>query len=116
MRIQGELLKLGIHVSATTVAHVLGSSGLGPAPRRIGPTWSEFLRAQAQTLLGGGLDATLADDHRRGAAAAVEDPSGDAFETDDDSIPAVPAESRLVALRVPVRDPVGASAWSLGCS
>jgi hypothetical protein len=55
MRIQGELLKLGINVSATTVATALRVSGLGPAPRRIGPSWSEFLRAQAQSMLGAGL-------------------------------------------------------------
>jgi Homeodomain-like domain len=55
MRIQGELLKLGIGVSATTIATVLRVSGLGPAPRRIGPSWSEFLRAQAQSMLGGEL-------------------------------------------------------------
>ncbi len=55
VRIQGELLKLGINVSATTVATALRVSGLGPAPRRIGPSWSEFLRAQAQSMLGAGL-------------------------------------------------------------
>jgi hypothetical protein len=55
MRIQGELLKLGINVSATTVATVLRVSGLGPAPRRIGPSWSAFLRAQAQSMLSGSL-------------------------------------------------------------
>jgi hypothetical protein len=55
MRIQGELLKLGISISVTTVATVLRVSGLGPAPRRIGPSWSEFLRAQAQSMLGAGL-------------------------------------------------------------
>jgi Homeodomain-like domain len=55
VRIQGELLKVGISVSATTVATVLRVSGLGPAPRRIGPSWSEFLRAQAQSMLGAGL-------------------------------------------------------------
>jgi hypothetical protein len=49
MRIQGELVKLGISVSATTIATVLRESRLGPAPRRIGPSWSEFLRAQTQT-------------------------------------------------------------------
>ena len=38
MRIEGELLKLGISISATTVATVLRKSGLGPAPRRIGPS------------------------------------------------------------------------------
>ncbi len=37
-------------VSATTIATVLRRYGLGPAPRR-GPTWSEFLRAQAAGML-----------------------------------------------------------------
>jgi hypothetical protein len=54
VRIQGELLKVGINVSATTVATVLRISGLGPAPRRTGPSWSGFLRAQAQSMLGAG--------------------------------------------------------------
>ena len=48
---EGRLLKLGIDVSATTIATVLRQSGLGPAPRRIGPTWTQFLRAQAYGLL-----------------------------------------------------------------
>jgi hypothetical protein len=41
LRIRGELLKLGIDVSATTIATVLRRGGLGPAPRRIGPTWRQ---------------------------------------------------------------------------
>jgi hypothetical protein len=36
LRIRGELLKLAVDVSATTIATVLRESGLGPAPRRIG--------------------------------------------------------------------------------
>ena len=51
LRIRGELLKLGIDVSATSIATVLRRGGLGPAPRRIGPTWRQFLRAQAYGLL-----------------------------------------------------------------
>jgi len=62
MRIQGELLKLGIGVSHTSIATLLRSSGLGPAPRRTGPTWSEFLRAQAHSMLGGGLRDSLDSD------------------------------------------------------
>ena len=50
MRIRGELLKLGINVSATTIATVLRRHGLGPAPRR-GPTWREFLRQEAAGML-----------------------------------------------------------------
>lgn len=50
IRIEGELLKLGVRVSATTIASVLRRHGLGPAPRR-GPTWGEFLRAQAAGIM-----------------------------------------------------------------
>jgi transposase InsO family protein len=50
MRIRGELFKLGVKVSATTVATVLRRAGLGPAPRR-GPTWRAFLRQQAAGIL-----------------------------------------------------------------
>ena len=51
VRIQGELRKLGIRVGATTIRMLLRRSGLGPAPRRTGPTWSEFLRAQAKGIM-----------------------------------------------------------------
>ena len=50
MRIQGELRKLGIRVSASSVRRVLRRHGLGPVPRK-GPTWSEFLRSQAHVAL-----------------------------------------------------------------
>src|SRR3954471_14499506 len=58
MRIRGELKKLGIEVSATTIAGLLRRAGLGPAPRRLGPSWAQFLRAEAYGLLarGGSLD------------------------------------------------------------
>src|SRR6266511_1017038 len=51
LRIRGELMKLGIDVSATTIDTLLRRSGLGPAPRRLGPTWTQFLRSQAYGLL-----------------------------------------------------------------
>ena len=51
VRISGELRKLGIRVGATTIRTLLRRNGLGPAPRRDGPTWSEFLRAQARGIL-----------------------------------------------------------------
>ena len=40
VRIQGELRKLGIRVGASTVRGVLRWAGLGPVPRRTGPTWA----------------------------------------------------------------------------
>jgi transposase InsO family protein len=51
VRIKGELAKLGIRVSATTIGTLLRANGLGPAPRRSGPTSSEFLRSQAEGIL-----------------------------------------------------------------
>jgi transposase InsO family protein len=51
LRIVGECRKLGVTVSATTVRKVLRRHRLGPAPRATGPSWSEFLRAQAAGTL-----------------------------------------------------------------
>ena len=51
VRIRGELAKLGIRVSATAIRTLLRQNGLGPAPRRSGPTWREFLAAQAEGIL-----------------------------------------------------------------
>src|SRR6266849_8379206 len=50
-RIAGELLKLGVHVSPSTVRRLLLAAGLTPAPRRSGPSWREFLRQQAASVL-----------------------------------------------------------------
>jgi putative transposase len=52
LRIVGECRKLGIRVSATSVRRILRRHHLGPAPRRIGPSWTAFLRAQARGMLG----------------------------------------------------------------
>jgi transposase len=51
LRIVGELKKLGVIVSKTSVATVLRRHGLPPCPRRDGPSWSEFLRSQAKGVL-----------------------------------------------------------------
>ena len=50
-RIAGELLKLGLRVSPSTIRRILLAAGLTPAPRRTGPSWREFLRQQAATML-----------------------------------------------------------------
>jgi putative transposase len=51
VRIKGELANLGIRVSATAIRTLLRRRRLGPAPRRSGPTWGEFLRAQSRGIL-----------------------------------------------------------------
>jgi hypothetical protein len=50
-RIHGELVGLGHTVAASTVWTILKNAGLDPAPRRSGPTWREFLSAQAHAIL-----------------------------------------------------------------
>ena len=51
MRIVGELKKLGVSVSKGSVANVLHRHGLPPAPRRVGPSWYEFLAAKAKGIV-----------------------------------------------------------------
>jgi transposase InsO family protein len=50
-RIVGELKGLGIAVSATTVRKILREEQLGPSGTRRGPSWREFLHAQAQSVI-----------------------------------------------------------------
>jgi putative transposase len=50
-RIHGELAKLGLAVAPSTVWEILHAAGIDPAPRRSGPTWRQFLRAQAAGIL-----------------------------------------------------------------
>jgi putative transposase len=50
-RIHGELAGLGVKVAASTAWEILRNAGIDPAPRRSGPTWSQFLRSQAQAIL-----------------------------------------------------------------
>jgi hypothetical protein len=47
-RVQGEL---GHPIAASTVWQILHAAGIDPAPRRMGPTWKQFLTAQALGIL-----------------------------------------------------------------
>jgi putative transposase len=50
-RIHGELLTLGVTIAASSVWAILKHHGIEPSPRRSGPTWAEFLTAQAKGLM-----------------------------------------------------------------
>jgi putative transposase len=50
-RIQGELQRLGIRVSATATRATLHRRGLDPAPRPASTTWRAFLRQQAAAIV-----------------------------------------------------------------
>lgn len=51
VRIAAECSKVGVQVSVSSVRNVLRRHQLGPAPRRGGPNWIEFLRSQASGVL-----------------------------------------------------------------
>jgi transposase InsO family protein len=50
-RIHGELVGLGIPLSASSVWNILHPHGIDPAPRRASVSWREFLRQQAPRIL-----------------------------------------------------------------
>jgi putative transposase len=50
-RIHGELAGLGYQIGASTIWKILHRAGIDPSPRRAGPSWTEFLKAQAHAIL-----------------------------------------------------------------
>ena len=38
-------------IAASTAWEILKNAGIDPAPRRTGPTWSQFLHSQAEAIL-----------------------------------------------------------------
>jgi putative transposase len=62
----GELLRLGVRVSATAIRSTLQRHGLDPAPRRTTITWQAFLRQQAA-----GIMATSSPSTRSGCGGCL---------------------------------------------
>ena len=50
-RIQGELVGVGHPIAASTMWKILKAARIDPAPHRSGPTWRQFLAAQAHAIL-----------------------------------------------------------------
>jgi len=72
-RIHGELAGLGAKVAASTVWEILKTNGIGPARRRTGPTWSQFLRSQADAILASDfLTVDLLDGSKAYVLAVIE--------------------------------------------
>jgi putative transposase len=65
-RVHGELTGLGYKIAPSTVWLILKRAGVDPAPQRSGPTWRQFLAAQAH--------ASLATDFLPRRHAAVRPP------------------------------------------
>jgi transposase len=72
-RIHGELAGLGVKIAASTAWEILKKAGIDPAPRRTAPTWSQFLRSQADALLACDFfTADLLDGTRAYVLAVIE--------------------------------------------
>jgi hypothetical protein len=54
---QGEFVRLGHPITASTVWQILHDAGIDPAPRRAGPTWRQFLAAQTRGIIATGHSA-----------------------------------------------------------
>jgi hypothetical protein len=50
-RIHGELATMSVRLAPASVWAILRRHGIEPTPRRSGPTWAQFLQAQATTML-----------------------------------------------------------------
>jgi transposase len=72
-RIHGEMAGLGVKLAPSTVWEILRTSGLQPGRRLNGPTWSQFLRSQADTILACDFfTADLLDGTQAYVLAAIE--------------------------------------------
>ena len=49
--VQGELVRLGHRMAASTVWQILHDAGIDPPPRRSGPSWRQFIAAQVKAVL-----------------------------------------------------------------
>jgi hypothetical protein len=60
-----------VKIAALTAWEILKNAGIDPAPRRSGPTWSQFLRSQAEAILACGFFTADLLDGTQGYVLAV---------------------------------------------
>jgi hypothetical protein len=62
-----------VKIAASTAWEILKNAGIDPAPRRTAPTWSQFLRSQADAILACDFfTADLLDGTRAYVLAVIE--------------------------------------------
>ena len=99
---QGELAKLGHPIAASTVWQILHDAGIDPAPRRSGPTWKQFLTAQAHGILAIDFVQVGTVLLRRRYAVRAENPvHGSDQQSCPPGAPAVMITDHVPAVRVP---------------
>jgi transposase InsO family protein len=116
-RLQGELATLGHKIAASTVWEIMHAANIDPAPRRTGPTWRQFLTAQAHgiiacdflhadTITGRRIYILIFVEHatrRLHIAGATVHPSGDWVAQQARNL-AMTLERRMESLRFLIRD------------
>jgi putative transposase len=129
-RVQGELVRLGHAIAASTVWQILHDAGIGPAPCRTGPTWKQFLTAQARGILAADfvhmntvllhrLYALIVIEHgtRRVHLAGITASPGGAWTTQAARNVLMDLGQRATAVKFLIRDRAGQSpALSTPCS
>jgi len=112
-----ELARLGHQVAASTVWEILHAAGIDPAPRRSGPTWKQFLTAQAKgiiacdflhadTITGRRIHLLIFVEHatrRLHIAGATAHPTGE-WVTQQARNLAITLDQRMDSLRFLIRD------------
>jgi hypothetical protein len=109
-------VKLGHTIAASTVWEILNASGVDPAPRRAGPTWWQFLAAQAQgyacdflhadTIIGRRIYILVFVQHasrRLHIVGVTAQPTGDSVAQQARNL-AMTLDRRLQSLRFLIRD------------
>jgi len=102
LRIVGELRKLGVAVSATSVRNILAEAGLPPAPQRHKQSWRSFPRAHGEWMLQQARNLLMELDDRDGQVRFLIHDRDAKFPAAFD---ALLASEKIKVIRTPVQAP-----------